>query len=180
MTKRSISRPTAACAGQRASAPSRRLRRRGGQVQTDPISRRYFRPGRVSRRKTTGGGISRRSPRRASASAPSWSQATSDPNWPRCDLMTRFTAAFISGLFAWAAEIGSMSRSSWSRCLSRTSVSPPIDDRAEEAAPPDGSRPSLVIAAVASTSAFTSMPMGGWFFLLLGIAHAHARWRPVS
>ena len=33
---------------------------------------------------------------------------------------------------------------------------------------------------LASTSAFTSMPMGGWFFLLLGIAHAHSRWRPVS
>ncbi len=31
---------------------------------------------------------------------------------------------------------------------------------------------------LASTSAFTSMPMGGWFFLLLGIAQAHARWRP--
>jgi hypothetical protein len=31
---------------------------------------------------------------------------------------------------------------------------------------------------LASTSAFTSMPMGGWFFLLLGWALAEARWRP--
>jgi O-antigen ligase len=30
---------------------------------------------------------------------------------------------------------------------------------------------------IASTSAFTSMPMGGWFFLLLGWALAEARWR---
>jgi O-antigen ligase len=29
---------------------------------------------------------------------------------------------------------------------------------------------------IASTSAFTSMPMGGWFFLLLGWALAEARW----
>lgn len=29
---------------------------------------------------------------------------------------------------------------------------------------------------LASTSAFTSMPMGGWFFLLLGWAMAHSRW----
>jgi O-antigen ligase len=30
---------------------------------------------------------------------------------------------------------------------------------------------------IASTSAFTSMPMGGWFFLVLGWALAEARWR---
>ena len=30
---------------------------------------------------------------------------------------------------------------------------------------------------IASTSAFTSMPMGGWFFLLLGWGLAEARWR---
>ena len=30
---------------------------------------------------------------------------------------------------------------------------------------------------IASTSAFTSMPMGGWFFFLLGWAMAESRWR---
>jgi hypothetical protein len=32
---------------------------------------------------------------------------------------------------------------------------------------------------IASTSAFTSMPMGGWFFLLLGWGLAEARWQGV-
>jgi O-antigen ligase len=31
---------------------------------------------------------------------------------------------------------------------------------------------------ISSTSAFTSMPMGGWFFLLLGWGLAEARWQP--
>ena len=33
---------------------------------------------------------------------------------------------------------------------------------------------------IASTSAFTSMPMGGWFFLLLGFAMAETRWKASS
>ena len=33
---------------------------------------------------------------------------------------------------------------------------------------------------LASTSAFTSMPMGGWFFLLLGFAMAETRWKASS
>jgi O-antigen ligase len=51
---------------------------------------------------------------------------------------------------------------------------------------PDPLRVGLFTAIViqlwplASTSAFTSMPMGGWFFLLLGYAQAEARWRVPS
>jgi len=49
---------------------------------------------------------------------------------------------------------------------------------------PDPLRVGLFATAViqlwplASTSGFTSMPMGGWFFLLLGWGMAEARWRP--
>ena len=33
---------------------------------------------------------------------------------------------------------------------------------------------------IQSTTAFTSMPVGGWFFLLLGWAMAETRWRPTN